>query len=182
GCWCSAPTGQEGNRCLVDVCPAEEKQVEALAPPTAPEPADQVTPSSTDVEPASERRDLESPITQQPEPHLEEAPAHTAEQSEAAAGEEEAGESGAPSVCSPVKSFLLRFPLAAECVERCRTLLQEHHLTPPTLSMLSPCPQLAQQLSQRAQQHCSNMASRFALPGFLSSLNRFVLQRRPPDT
>lgn len=75
-------------RCLVDVCPAEddpeaaaeERQVESLAPPTAPEPADQVTPSSTDVEPASERRDLESPITQQPEPHLEEAPTHTAEQ------------------------------------------------------------------------------------------------------
>ncbi|XP_016520548.1 cyclic nucleotide-gated cation channel beta-1-like isoform X7 [Poecilia formosa] len=88
------------SECLVDICPvednpeaaAEEKQVEALAPPTAPEPADQVTPSSTDVEPASERRDLESPITQQPELHLEEAPAHTAEQSEAAAGE--AGGSG----------------------------------------------------------------------------------------
>ncbi|XP_027871730.1 cyclic nucleotide-gated cation channel beta-3 isoform X2 [Xiphophorus couchianus] len=88
--------------CLVDVCPAEddpeaaaeERQVESLAPPTALEPEDQVTPSSTDVEPASERRDLESPITQQPEPHLEEAPTHTAEQSEAAAGEEEAGGSG----------------------------------------------------------------------------------------
>ncbi|XP_016520543.1 cyclic nucleotide-gated cation channel beta-1-like isoform X2 [Poecilia formosa] len=91
---------KQTEQCLVDICPvednpeaaAEEKQVEALAPPTAPEPADQVTPSSTDVEPASERRDLESPITQQPELHLEEAPAHTAEQSEAAAGE--AGGSG----------------------------------------------------------------------------------------
>uniref|UniRef100_A0A3B3YLI1 Cyclic nucleotide-binding domain-containing protein n=1 Tax=Poecilia mexicana TaxID=48701 RepID=A0A3B3YLI1_9TELE len=84
----------------------------------------------------------------------------------------------APSVCSPVKSFLLRFPLAAECVERCRTLLQEHNLTPPVLSMPSPRPELAQltqqlsQLQKQARQHCSNMASRFALPGFLTSLNR----------
>lgn len=38
---------------MVDVCPAEN---------------DDVTPSSTDVEPASERRDLESQVSQQPEP------------------------------------------------------------------------------------------------------------------
>ncbi len=38
-------------RCVMDVCPAE----------------DDASPSSTDVEPASERRDLESPVTQQPE-------------------------------------------------------------------------------------------------------------------
>ncbi|KAM4744836.1 cyclic nucleotide-gated channel beta-1 isoform 2-T2 [Anableps anableps] len=95
----------ELKRCLVDVCPAEEdpevategNQVGALAPPTAPEPAEQVTPSSTDVEPASERRDLESPITQQPEPHPEEAPPAAAEQSEAASAEEEAAGGSAES-------------------------------------------------------------------------------------
>ncbi|KAM9765889.1 cyclic nucleotide-gated channel beta-1 isoform 2-T2 [Menidia menidia] len=49
------------DRCLVDVCPAGGEQ---LAPPTA---SQRATPSSTEVEPASERRDLESPVTQQPE-------------------------------------------------------------------------------------------------------------------
>lgn len=55
-------------RCLVDVCPAEEE----------------VTPSSTDVEPASERRDLESPVSQpviqQPEPQDPEAPSSDTDQ------------------------------------------------------------------------------------------------------
>lgn len=50
-------------RCQVDVCPAEN---------------DDATPSSTDVEPASEKRDPESlvsqPITQQPEPQAPETP------------------------------------------------------------------------------------------------------------
>lgn len=60
-------------RSLVDVCPAEDNteatthvdKVElASTPPTECEPLEQVTPSSTDVEPSSERRDLESPVSQ----------------------------------------------------------------------------------------------------------------------
>lgn len=48
------------------------------------EPPEQVTPSSTDVEPASERRDLESPVsqpvTEQPGPQAPVAPAATTNQ------------------------------------------------------------------------------------------------------
>ncbi|XP_035507846.1 cyclic nucleotide-gated cation channel beta-3 [Morone saxatilis] len=120
------------DQCLVEVCPAE----------------DDATLLSTDVEPASERRDLESPssqaVTQQPE---SQAP----EDSACAAGEEEEGENGVPDICSPIKSFLLQFPHAAECLESCRTLMHRHHLTPPKLSMPTPPPvltQLTQELSQ----------------------------------
>uniref|UniRef100_A0A3P8RJ27 Cyclic nucleotide gated channel subunit beta 1a n=1 Tax=Amphiprion percula TaxID=161767 RepID=A0A3P8RJ27_AMPPE len=65
-------------RCLPDVCPAEaEEQQEGPTKAPSP-PAEDVTPSSTDVEPASERRDLDSPtsqpITQQPEAQPAEAP------------------------------------------------------------------------------------------------------------
>lgn len=56
----------------MDICPAEDEP-EATAEGNQPteaehETTEQVTPSSTDVEPASERKDLESPINQQPEP------------------------------------------------------------------------------------------------------------------
>ncbi|XP_071346042.1 cyclic nucleotide-gated channel beta-3 isoform X2 [Trachinotus anak] len=50
------------DECLLDVCPAGD-DTEAKTQPTEPEP-EEVTPSSTDVEPASERRDLQSPISQ----------------------------------------------------------------------------------------------------------------------
>uniref|UniRef100_A0A3P8RL38 Cyclic nucleotide gated channel subunit beta 1a n=1 Tax=Amphiprion percula TaxID=161767 RepID=A0A3P8RL38_AMPPE len=68
-------------RCLPDVCPAEaEEQQEGPTKAPSP-PAEDVTPSSTDVEPASERRDLDSPtsqpITQQPEAQPAEAPPTT---------------------------------------------------------------------------------------------------------
>ncbi|XP_051800868.1 cyclic nucleotide-gated cation channel beta-3 [Acanthochromis polyacanthus] len=83
---------EDDPECLLDVCPAEaEEQEEELSKPPSP-PAEDVTPSSTDVEPASERRDLDSPtsqpITQQPEAQPAEAPPTTTEQSSAA---EEAG-------------------------------------------------------------------------------------------
>ncbi|XP_030269122.1 cyclic nucleotide-gated cation channel beta-1-like [Sparus aurata] len=68
---------KQSDQCLVDVCPAEEE----------------VTPSSTDVEPASERRDLESPVSQpviqQPEPQDPEAPSSDTDQAGAAAAAEE---------------------------------------------------------------------------------------------
>ncbi|KAF6725990.1 Cyclic nucleotide-gated cation channel beta-1 [Oryzias melastigma] len=88
--------------CLVDICAAEdlsraqaqeEKAERAPGEPETPptEAADPVPPSSTDVEPASERRDLDSPITQQPEPQPAEAPPSTSEQVSAAEPAEQAG-------------------------------------------------------------------------------------------
>lgn len=61
-------------RSLLDVCPAEdltevtaqEEKMESAPEEVEPEPAVEVQPSSTDVEPASEKRDLESPVTRQP--------------------------------------------------------------------------------------------------------------------
>ncbi|KAI3376923.1 hypothetical protein L3Q82_000021 [Scortum barcoo] len=68
------------NQSLMDVCAAED------------------SPSSTDVEPASERRDLESPvtqpITQQPEPRDPDAPTATTDEATAAA--EDGGCGGPP--------------------------------------------------------------------------------------
>ncbi|XP_041843526.1 cyclic nucleotide-gated cation channel beta-3 [Melanotaenia boesemani] len=140
------------NKCLVDVCPETER------PPTptiTSEPAEHVTPSSTEVEPASERRELESPVTQQPA----EAPPTTGETSAAQySAEEEAAGCGVPDICAPIKSFLLQFPLAAECLESCRKLMHDHFLPPPTLSMPTPPPELAQltqELSQLCEQNCS---------------------------
>ncbi|MEQ2261752.1 hypothetical protein XENORESO_015167 [Xenotaenia resolanae] len=87
------------------------------------------------------------------------------------------------SICAPVKSFLLRFPLAAECMERCRKTMLEHNLTPPTLSTPTPPAELVGltqqllQLPKQARQHCSSIASCFALPSVLSNLNRSILQQ-----
>ncbi|XP_023809530.1 cyclic nucleotide-gated cation channel beta-3 isoform X1 [Oryzias latipes] len=82
--------------CLVDICPADDDgraltqaHKAGCAPPTEAE--DQVAPSSTDVEPASESRDLESPVTQQPEPQPAEAPPSTTEKISAAEPAEQAG-------------------------------------------------------------------------------------------
>lgn len=68
----------------MDICPADDDgraltqgHKAGCAPPTEAE--DQVAPSSTDLEPASESRDLESPVTQQPEPQPVEAPPSTTE-------------------------------------------------------------------------------------------------------
>ncbi|XP_041804631.1 cyclic nucleotide-gated cation channel beta-3 [Chelmon rostratus] len=76
------PDQENLTRCLVDICPAE----------------DEATPSSTDVEPASEKRDLESPvsqsITQQPEPQPPEAETATTNQANSAAAEQEGGRGG----------------------------------------------------------------------------------------
>ncbi|XP_045897655.1 cyclic nucleotide-gated cation channel beta-1-like, partial [Micropterus dolomieu] len=70
---------KEPHKSLIDVCAAK----------------DEASPSSTDVEPASERRDLESPvsqpITQQPEPQAPDATTSTADQAAAAAEEVEGG-------------------------------------------------------------------------------------------
>ncbi|MEQ2238288.1 hypothetical protein ILYODFUR_031697, partial [Ilyodon furcidens] len=119
---------------LVDVCPAEENlesraeenQVGGLPPPTAPEPTEHITPSSTDVEPASERRDLESPITQQPEPHHEEIPPPSTEQSKAAAPEEEEAV-GSGESCRKTEAPMLRVDDADHRV------LHRHNLNIPQI-------------------------------------------------
>lgn len=73
-----------------------------------------------------------------------------------------------PDICAPIRSFLLQFPLAAECLESCKKLMHDHKLRPPTLAMPAPPPELAQltqrlsQLSKQAQQQCMNISSRFA--------------------
>ncbi|XP_070824791.1 cyclic nucleotide-gated channel beta-3 [Chaetodon trifascialis] len=72
---------QNLTRCLVDICPAE----------------DEATPSSTDVEPASEKRDLESPVSQsitQPSEPPDATTAAADQASSAAAAEEEGGRGG----------------------------------------------------------------------------------------
>ncbi|MEQ2188761.1 hypothetical protein GOODEAATRI_018277, partial [Goodea atripinnis] len=69
------------------------------------------------------------------------------------------------------------------CMERCRKTMLEHNLTPPMLSMPTPPEELVGltqqllQLPKQARQHCSSIASRFALPSFLSSLNHSILQQ-----
>uniref|UniRef100_UPI0037E756D1 cyclic nucleotide-gated channel beta-1 n=1 Tax=Semicossyphus pulcher TaxID=241346 RepID=UPI0037E756D1 len=117
------------------------------------------TPSSTVVKPASEKRDLESPVsqptTEQPEAQASEDQTSTDQDNDAAADD---SESGVPNSTSPIKSFLLRFPHAAERLESCRKLMHEHHLIPPKLSMPTPPPELSllalqlSQLSKQAQQ------------------------------
>lgn len=53
---------------------------QVLTPPAHCEPLEKVTLSSTEPEPASERRDLESPVTQQPGPQAPGAPAPATDQ------------------------------------------------------------------------------------------------------
>ncbi|XP_042267443.1 cyclic nucleotide-gated cation channel beta-1-like [Thunnus maccoyii] len=152
---------------LLDVCPAEgdadaTTQADKSSSPTESELAEDATPSSTEAEPASDRRDLESPVTQQPEPQAPEAPPTTDQGNEAA----EEGGSGVPDICAPIMSFLLRIPYAAECLESCRKLMHDNHLTPPKLSMPSPPPELALltqellQLPEQARQFCMSIISR----------------------
>ncbi|XP_039469797.1 cyclic nucleotide-gated cation channel beta-1-like isoform X2 [Oreochromis aureus] len=160
----------KSDQCMVDVCPAEDDikattQVEKVepapnethkppTPPTESEAPEEATPS-TDAE----------PVSQQPEPLPPETPPTTTDQtSTAEAGE---GGCGVPDICSPIKSFLLRFPHAAECLESCTKLMRDHNLTPPTLSVPAPPPELAQltqelsQLTKQAQQCCMSIYSRF---------------------
>ncbi|XP_022605653.1 cyclic nucleotide-gated cation channel beta-1 [Seriola dumerili] len=82
------PDEADFKRSLLDVCPAAD-DAEAKTQPTESEPAEEVTPSSTDVEPASERRDLESPVTQQPE--APGAPTITTDQDDEAAEDDGCG-------------------------------------------------------------------------------------------
>ncbi|XP_047187414.1 cyclic nucleotide-gated cation channel beta-3 isoform X2 [Scophthalmus maximus] len=103
---------EDDPECPVDVCPADDDtdaQVDRVGAaagtvklptlPTESELPEEVTPSSTDVEPGSERRDLESPvsqpITQQPQSQAPEARTTTTEQGNKAA--EEVG-CGAPAL------------------------------------------------------------------------------------
>ncbi|KAK5873498.1 hypothetical protein PBY51_018534 [Eleginops maclovinus] len=142
----------------------QEEENEDLKSVKEDSPAEEKTsPPSTHVEPASEKRDLESPKTIPPEPESPTAETTTTDQVEAAESE-----CGVPEVCIPIKSFLLRFPLAAECLERGRKLMHDHNLAPPALSMPTPPPELAmltqelQQLSTQARQCCTSIASRLA--------------------
>ncbi|KAM7014986.1 cyclic nucleotide-gated channel beta-1 [Tautogolabrus adspersus] len=123
------------------------------------------TPSSTEVEPASERRDLESPVSQpvrgQPEQQASEDQSSPTNQENAAAEEE--GGCGVSRSRSPIKRLLLRFPHAAGRLESCRKLMHQHNLTPPKLSMPTPPPELSQltqqltQLPKQAQQCCMSI-------------------------
>ncbi|XP_013881009.1 cyclic nucleotide-gated cation channel beta-1 isoform X2 [Austrofundulus limnaeus] len=71
---------------LVDIGPPEDKtehgpeRAGPLTPPTLCESAERGSPSSTDAEPGSERRDLESPVTHQPKPQPAADPCTTTEQ------------------------------------------------------------------------------------------------------
>ncbi|KAE8293758.1 hypothetical protein D5F01_LYC06691 [Larimichthys crocea] len=121
----------ESNEQLPNILEEENEDDPECAPDLCP-PKEQDTPSSTAVEPASEKRDLESPVTQQPEPQAPEAPTTTTEEAKAA-GAAEGGEGGVPDICSAIMSFLLRFPHAVECLESCRSLMHDHYLTPPTI-------------------------------------------------
>ncbi|XP_056232248.1 cyclic nucleotide-gated cation channel beta-3 [Seriola aureovittata] len=150
------PDEADFKRSLLDVCPAAD-DAEAKTQPTESEPAEEVTPSSTDVEPASERRDLESPVTQQPE--APGAPTITTDQDDEAAEDDGCG---VPDICSPIKNFLLQLPHAAECLESCRKLMHDHNLNPPKLSMPTLPPELAlltQELSQLTEQCCMSIVS-----------------------
>ncbi|XP_053187848.1 cyclic nucleotide-gated cation channel beta-3 [Scomber japonicus] len=140
-------------------------------------------PSINEAEHGSERRELESPITQQPEPQDSEAAPTTDPDNEAT----EAG-GGVPDICSPLKSFLLQIPYAAECLESCKKLMHDNDLTPPKLSMPTPPPELAMlsqeldmmrqeltqitqeltlmtqelsQLPEQARQYCMSIVNRF---------------------
>lgn len=57
----------------------------------------------------------------------------------------------------PIKSFVLRFPHAAECLESCRKLMHDHNLAAPKLSLPPELLQLTQELSQC----CISIARRF---------------------
>nr|XP_019961257.1 PREDICTED: cyclic nucleotide-gated cation channel beta-3-like [Paralichthys olivaceus] len=109
-------------------------------------PAQDDTEATTDVEPASERRDLESPVSQ-PVTQQPQAP----QGSEAAAAAADEGGCGAPDLCSPVQSFLLRIPRAAECLTSCRKLMHDNYLIPPKLTMPTPPPELAQLTQELSQ-------------------------------
>lgn len=72
-----------------------------------------------------------------------------------------------PDICSAIMSFLLRFPHAVECLESCRSLMHDHYLTPPKLSMPTLPPELTQlkeelsQLPTQARHCCMSIISRF---------------------
>ncbi|XP_071779248.1 uncharacterized protein cngb1a [Centroberyx gerrardi] len=122
----------------------EENEDDPECPEVAIQPeAGALSPPSTEAEPASEKRDIDSP-------------------GEAAA---EAA-CGVPNTCSPIKSLLLRFPRAAECLESCRKFLHDNYLTPPKMSMPTLPPELSQmtqelsQLPKKAQQCCLSIVNR----------------------
>ncbi|XP_062293857.1 cyclic nucleotide-gated cation channel beta-3 [Scomber scombrus] len=116
----------------------DEGDAEKVSSHTESELAEDATPSTTEAEQGSSRRELESPITQQPEPQGSEAPPTADPGNEAT----EAG-AGVPDICSPIESFLLQIPYAAECLESCKKLMHDNNLTPPKLSMPTPPLELA---------------------------------------
>ena len=64
-----------------------------------------------------------------------------------------------PDICAPIKSFLLQFPLAAELLERCRTLTFD--LAPPPLPPLAQTTQELALLYQQGRQRFLSIASSF---------------------
>ncbi|KAM9860603.1 cyclic nucleotide-gated channel beta-1 [Aulostomus maculatus] len=134
-----------------------EPDVSAVTRADEPPDTQEVTASSTDVQPASEQRDLESPVSQPQEPQAANQGHTAADDQEEDDGDEE--EDGGGGFCSPLKSLLLRIPHATECLESCRKLMHDNYLTLPKLSMpvLPPAlAQLTQELWQLLEQarHC----------------------------
>ncbi|KAK7912862.1 hypothetical protein WMY93_013073 [Mugilogobius chulae] len=123
-------------------------------------------------QPITEKQEQESkPITQQPEPQAAEAPPTNTDQEQAATTEETG--CGTPAICSPIRTFMLRFPLAAEYLESCKKLMHDNYLTPPKLSLPSPPPELAlltqelAELPKQAQQYCLGLINK------IKSLNTY---------
>ncbi|CAB1448810.1 unnamed protein product [Pleuronectes platessa] len=178
----TAEEEKKPDECMMVVCPAQddaeattaldkaEAAAKTIQPATESKLPEEKTPSSTDVEPASKRRDLESPVpqpvTQQPQPQAPQG-------SQAAAAADEGG-CGVPDLCSPVQSLLLRIPRAAECLRSCRKLMHDNYLLLPKLSMPTPPPELAQ-LTQELSQFRKE-AQQF----IVSHLSR-VFSQHPPQ-
>ncbi|TKS65920.1 hypothetical protein D9C73_028333 [Collichthys lucidus] len=204
----------ESNEQLPNILEEENEDDPECAPDLCP-PKEPDTPSSTAVEPASEKRDLESPVTQ-PRATSPSSPDHDPRRGESSSPaldnsgllprqREQQKEvevevevevkveveveveveldrvdvlldscchlvfdpRPVPDICSPIMSFLLRFPHAVECLESCRTLMHEHYLTPLKLSTPALPPELTQlkeelsQLPTQARHCCMSIIGRF---------------------
>ncbi|XP_053270533.1 cyclic nucleotide-gated cation channel beta-3 [Pleuronectes platessa] len=105
---------EEDPECMMVVCPAQddaeattaldkaEAAAKTIQPPTEYKLPEEKTPSSTDVEPASKRRDLESPVpqpvTQQPQPQAPQVKTYFFFQGSQAAAAADEGGCGAPTL------------------------------------------------------------------------------------
>uniref|UniRef100_A0AAV2LRI4 Uncharacterized protein n=1 Tax=Knipowitschia caucasica TaxID=637954 RepID=A0AAV2LRI4_KNICA len=151
---------------LVDVCPADGavEQTDKVEP--AP---DKTVAPEKDPTPITEQKEESKPITQQPQtaeapPTCTEAPPTCADTVLTGATEESG--CGSPTICSPLQTFMLRFPLAAQYLESCKKMMHDQYLSPPSLSLPAPPAELAllaqeiADLPKQAQQYCLSLVSR----------------------